>query len=103
MINPKQRNITLVSSEIRDKNSLFHREDYDSLIELITTSIKPDSWSEVGGACSIAAAPLAGAEMLVIDQTCQVHQDIENLLEQLRAIAKKSGSGTASVREKPSK
>lgn len=40
MINPRQRNVTLVSSEIRDNNSLFDKEDYDSLIGPIREDVR---------------------------------------------------------------
>ena len=85
----------------QDKSGAFWA-DYDALIEVITTSIDPDTWDEVGGNGSMAAAPFAGAEMLAVSQTYQVHEEIEQLLEQMRAIAKKTGIGKTSVREQPS-
>jgi hypothetical protein len=56
--------------------------DYDSLIELITATIKPDSWDDVGGPGSIDA--LDNAAVLTISQTRDVHREIENLLGSLR-------------------
>ena len=85
----------------QDKSGAFWA-DYDALIEVITTSIEPDTWDQVGGDGSIAAAPFAGAEMLAISTAYEVHREIEQLLEQMRAIAKKKGDGKLPVREKPS-
>jgi hypothetical protein len=53
----------------------------DDLIELIKTCVRPTSWDDTGGAGSIY--PVAGA--LVISQTQEVHEEIEDLLCNLRA------------------
>jgi hypothetical protein len=52
----------------------------DDLINVITSTIKPTTWDEVGGPGSIA--PAAGT--LVISQTMAVHMEIERFLEDLR-------------------
>jgi RNA polymerase sigma factor (sigma-70 family) len=75
--------------------------DYDSLIEVITKTIDPASWEDVGGAGSVTAAPFRGAEMLVIAQTSKIHQEIDQLLEQLRSVAQEKGSDEPPTREKP--
>ncbi|MBI3837715.1 MAG: general secretion pathway protein GspD [Planctomycetia bacterium] len=56
--------------------------DFDSLIELITTTVKPQTWDEVGGPGSISE--FRNNLSLVISQTQEVHEDIVDLLEQLR-------------------
>ncbi len=53
------------------------------LIDLITSTIKPTTWDEVGGPGSIM--PAAG--MLVISQTQEVHEEIEGVLANLRAVS----------------
>ena len=58
--------------------------DFDSLIDLITTTIDPDSWDDVGGPGSIAE--FATNLSLVISQTQEVHEKIDKLLAQLREI-----------------
>ena len=58
--------------------------DFDSLIDLITTTIKPQSWDEVGGPGSIA--PFETNLTLVVSQTQEVQEDIVDLLEQLRRL-----------------
>ncbi len=58
--------------------------DFDSLIELITSTISPDSWDDVGGTGSIA--PFETNLSLVISQTQEVHEEIVELLDQLRRL-----------------
>jgi len=57
-------------------------DDYDTLIETITSTIAPDSWAQCGGAGSIEAFPASRA--LVVSQTREVHRQIRPLLETLR-------------------
>ena len=58
--------------------------DFDSLIELITTTVEPTTWDEVGGPGSIS--PFETNLSLVISQTEDVHDKIRDLLEQLRRL-----------------
>ncbi len=56
--------------------------DYDSLIEITTSSVASDSWDEVGGAGSIEPCPYS--QSLVISQTRRVHRKVQALLDTLR-------------------
>lgn len=58
--------------------------DFDSLIDLITATIEPTSWDDVGGPGSIA--PFETNLSIVVSQTQQVHEQIVDLLEQLRRM-----------------
>ena len=58
--------------------------DFDTLIELVTTTIEPQSWSEVGGNGNIEGFP--SNLSLVISTTEEVHQQIADLLRQLRRL-----------------
>jgi len=58
--------------------------DFDALIELITTTVEPTSWDEVGGPGSVKE--FEGNLSLVISQTQEVHEQIADLLEQLRRL-----------------
>jgi general secretion pathway protein D len=58
--------------------------DFDSLIELITTTIAPESWTDVGGPGAIREFETNLS--LVISQTQDVHEQIADLLEQLRRL-----------------
>ncbi|MFW6168918.1 MAG: hypothetical protein ACODAD_00410 [Planctomycetota bacterium] len=58
--------------------------DYDSLMELISSTIAPDTWDEVGGAG--AMEPFPTNLSLVISQTQEVHEQVADLLDQLRRL-----------------
>jgi general secretion pathway protein D len=58
--------------------------DFDSLIDLITSTIKPTTWDAVGGPGSIA--PFETNLSIVVSQTQDVHEEIVDLLEQLRRL-----------------
>jgi hypothetical protein len=58
--------------------------DYESIMNVITTTIDPDSWDDVGGPGSLAQFDNAG--VLIISQTWDVHQKIGPLLNSLRRV-----------------
>jgi general secretion pathway protein D len=60
------------------------RPDFDSLIDLIQQTIEPTSWDEVGGPGTVAGHDTNLS--LVISQTQEVHEQIVDLLEQLRRL-----------------
>lgn len=66
------------------EHGVLSSEDFDSLIELITTTIAPDTWEDVGGPGTIA--PFAKNRSLVIRQSEEVHEEIIELLEKLRRL-----------------
>ena len=57
-------------------------ESYIDLVDLITTTIMPTTWDEVGGPGSVQA--LRKARSLVVSQTEEVHEEILGLLTALR-------------------
>ena len=58
--------------------------DFDALIELITATIQPNTWDEVGGPGSVKEFETNLS--LVVSQTQDVHEEIVDLLEQLRRL-----------------
>ncbi len=58
--------------------------DFGPIIDLITTTISPDSWDDVGGPGSISGFDTNLS--LVVSQTQEVHEQIADLLEQLRRL-----------------
>ena len=58
--------------------------DFDTLIDLITSTIAPQSWDTVGGPGSIEGFPTNLS--LVVSQTQDVHEEIADLLDQLRRL-----------------
>jgi general secretion pathway protein D len=58
--------------------------DFDTLIDLITQTIAPTTWDTVGGPGSIEGFPTNLS--LVISQTQEVHEQVADLLDQLRRL-----------------
>lgn len=58
--------------------------DFDSLIDLITATVDPTTWDEVGGPGTVMGFETNLS--LVISQTQEVHDEIVDLLEQLRRL-----------------
>ena len=61
-----------------------NQADFDSLIDLITSTISPTSWTDSGGTGSIA--PFETNLTLVVSQTQEIHEQIADLLQQLRRL-----------------
>lgn len=60
--------------------------DCDPLIDVITSTVAPDSWDVVGGRGSISGYSLNSRWALVVRQTDEVHDEIEQLLSSLRKV-----------------
>lgn len=58
--------------------------DFDTLTELITQTIEPESWQEIGGPGTVRS--FESTLSLVIRQTQKVHDEIAELLDQLRRL-----------------
>ena len=58
--------------------------DFDTLMDLITQTVSPQTWDHNGGKGTVAASPTNLS--LVISQTQEVHEEIVDLLEQLRRM-----------------
>jgi hypothetical protein len=60
--------------------------DFDSLADLICKSIKPTAWGDCGGPGPISPIKIAGTCALVFEQTEEVHEEVAELLAELRAV-----------------
>ncbi|CAN0337502.1 unnamed protein product, partial [Ectocarpus sp. 4 AP-2014] len=60
--------------------------DFDSLIELIQTTVAVDTWAANGGGEGAEIAPFPTNLSLVVSQTQSVHEEIADLLDQLRRL-----------------
>ncbi|MEZ6056879.1 MAG: hypothetical protein R3C01_09245 [Planctomycetaceae bacterium] len=58
--------------------------DFDGLTQLITTTVDPKGWTEYGGEGSVSRHP--STLSLVVRQTLATHQEITDLLGQLRRL-----------------
>ncbi len=65
-------------------NRLDDEGNYSGLIDLITTTIAPTTWDEVGGPGSITADPRSRS--IAVSQTDEVHDQIVVLLAALRRV-----------------
>lgn len=63
--------------------------DFNSLIDLIQNTIRPDSWTATGGPGAIER--FYKNYSLVVNQTREVHEQIELLLAQLRRVSDRHG------------
>jgi hypothetical protein len=59
--------------------------DFDSLIGMVKSTISPQTWSESGGAGKIAGFGDGQNSVLVVSQTRCVHEEVLQLLTDLRA------------------
>jgi hypothetical protein len=73
--------------------------DFRPLISVIVDTVAPSSWLMEGGPGDLAALDSAGA--LVCSQSWQVHQQIENLLGQLRLARDRQDVEWSRVRPPP--
>lgn len=55
----------------------------ERLMSLITTAVKPDSWSEMGGFGTISEY----RGLIVINHNARTHKEVENVLKMLREAA----------------
>jgi hypothetical protein len=64
-----------------------YNSDLDSLTQLIQTSIQPDTWEALGGPSTMAPIRFHQPNRcgMVISTTLSVHDEVSNLLENLRA------------------
>jgi beta-lactamase regulating signal transducer with metallopeptidase domain len=76
--------ISPTGSLVKQEPPAVTKPDFDSLVELITTTIRPDSWNRVGGPGEISIA--TNSLSLVIRQEESVHKKIADVLHQLRRL-----------------
>ncbi len=65
-------------------HNVLGQPDFDSVKHLIMSTIEPESWDEAGGPGSITT--FESTLSLVIRQTQKVHDEIRDLLQQLRRL-----------------
>ena len=60
------------------------RSDFDSLINLVTSTVDPDTWEDVGGIGSVGSFTRGEQDFIVVRQTDDVHARISQLLSTIR-------------------
>ena len=80
----------------RDENGNVDT-DFESLMDLIISTVQPTTWDDVGGPGSIARQSMGNAKVLAISQTQAVHEEIAALLTRLREVRNPGRRGRAEV------
>jgi len=75
---------------VRDANGRLDK-DFDTLIDIITSTIAPTTWCDVGGPGSVEGFSGPCHTVLVVSQTDEVHADIAKLLARLRQFVDPNG------------
>ena len=74
--------------------------DFDSLIDLLTSTVRPTTWDSVGGPGSIS--PFENGLSIVVSQTQEVQEEIKETLEQIRKVMRETGvKGLPAVKHRP--
>ncbi|MBN2579113.1 MAG: serpin family protein [Pirellulales bacterium] len=63
--------------------------DFVEILDFITLTVAPQSWDAVGGLGSIREFQNGSLQVLVVSQTWQIHERIEQLLSDLRKLRKR--------------
>ena len=74
-----------------DSGSAAPTPDFDSLIDTLTSTVAMESWVDVGGRGTLKVMP--ESHSLVVHQTGEVHEQIQDVLEQLRAAQMRANRG----------
>ncbi|MCU0978437.1 MAG: outer membrane protein assembly factor BamD [Pirellulaceae bacterium] len=78
--------------------------DFDTLIDIITGTVAPQSWDTVGGPGSVEGTSVRNTDVIILSQTQEVHEQIAELLERLRAVAGgQPAAGEPPVRDQPAR
>lgn len=72
--------------------------DTDTLIEIVTTTVGPATWDEVGGPGSVGEYQVGTKVALVISQTLEMHAEIVRLFASLRKLGGTPSSAAAPKR-----
>lgn len=76
-----------VADQVRTSDG---ERDFMTLIDLITSTVAPDAWAEVGGTGAIQEFFTPYCDLLVISQTPEVFQELDRLLATLRHLREPS-------------
>lgn len=71
------------------------QNELEDLIQVITSTVRPQSWSDVGGPGCVMPVIVQGKGCLVIHQSWPVHLEIMQLLEELREVVRHRGTNSS--------
>jgi serpin B len=87
--------------EVKDLVDVDGSYDFDSLIDLITNVIAPEHWTATGGPGKIERFKVGETPTLVVRNSARIHEQIEEMLKELRALKKDETKRTSSVPPPP--
>jgi hypothetical protein len=76
-------------------------EDLESLVELFTSTVAPESWDAAGGRGTMQLVSAGAARLLVVSQDYRVQRQVERLLSELHAAVKQHAPAKGSRGEGP--
>jgi hypothetical protein len=91
----KAYDITVLSTVVEEGGKVS--QDPEALVQLITSTVSPDSWDGMGGNGTVQLIPTGSASLVVVWQDYRVHRQIAILLSDMQNIAKQHA---ATEREK---
>ncbi len=80
-----------LTTKVYPVEDLSVRGDSNSLLQILTSTIAPQTWDKAGGPGSISLSPRS--DRLVIRQTYQVHRQIRQLLATVRTVDADAAAG----------
>ena len=69
-----------------DLSRLTSTDNYDSIVDAITSTVSPESWEDVGGNGSIKVVNVRGRNLLVVSTNYHRHREISRLLNSLHRM-----------------
>ena len=72
--------------DVADLVGVGDEKDFDTLIDAISGCVSPNTWPVGTGPGPIAPLTVSGTDLIVLSQTADVQDEIENLLADLRAV-----------------
>ncbi len=94
-ITTRDKASTVLSPRVYDVQDVLSKSedgmpDFDSLIDVIVTTVASQSWSDTGGPGSIMTI---SPSSIIISQTQEVHEEIDDLLHSIRRTAELAKAG----------
>ena len=67
--------------------------DFEPLVDLVTSTVRPTAWDEVGGPGAVTGCTLGKARFLVVSQTPDVLDEVFDLVGAIRDVARERAAG----------
>jgi hypothetical protein len=68
---------------VDNQPTIVYQYDFNSLVNMIMSTLEPSSWDEVGGAGSVKPYYTRRMRVIVVSQTYSIHRKLQALLDDL--------------------